>query len=51
MMNTGTHASDGIGFSTLTSGNTKRSTLPNRPISIPSGTPTIAARARPTTIR
>ena len=46
-MNTGTHASDGIGISALASGRQKFSTVRKRPIRIPSGTadPTIMPTA------
>ncbi len=50
-MKSGTHASDGIGLSTVTSGSTNDSTRRKRPMSMPIGTPMTSASARPTTIR
>ncbi len=50
-MNTGTHASDGIGIRALTSGMTKFSTVRDRAIRMPSGTPARIARAKPSMTR
>ena len=50
-MNTGTHASDGIGISALASGRQKFSTVRKRPIRIPSGNATAIAIASPKSTR